>query len=77
MKFDDSQYDGGIVSIYAAPPIPEGYDPQRIVPFVPYTPSPELQAQLDEFGILAALDKLDEAAKKRVLAWLKCRLETP
>lgn len=30
---------------------------------------------LDEFAIMSALDKLDDAAKRRVLAWFKARVD--
>ena len=71
----------------AYPPIvpgdwPSAGEPDPVpLPIMPLSPEElakrvaVLQPLLDEFALMAAIDKLDDAAKRRVHAWLTARLD--
>jgi hypothetical protein len=86
----DSMAMQSMVVTYACP-MPGPFDVRPWEPYTPPSPpiapaplTPErcneiilgAMRRLDEFECMAAIDKLDDAAKRRVQAWLNARLDT-
>lgn len=79
----------GEMVMYGAPPVdptmprfPQVPDvgtplPQRPIPFVPFVDPPPPYAADAELSAMAALVKLDDESRKRILRWAVSRWGTP